>query len=265
MQNLLKQYIHTNRQSFDVLCISTNKIQQFEYKEKEYILKTQIMNADKLTPYWQMMKEVFHSTFRTQRRNIGYICDLLHSNPHIETANIILADENDKYTVFEKMKGSSWELDEFPDNQEICFQLGQYIGFNHRHWVFQKGGMIDDQFLIDPRKQLLQYVEKYRLLKSSNISEDFIALYTKTKNNVSPSCANALIMADISANQFLFNENTISACVDLDSYVLGPLEWELAVISHCVPNMEAFVKGYETYQSFPKINETAELFGYIMS
>jgi hypothetical protein len=55
-----------------------------------------------------------------------------------------------------------------------------------------------------------------------------------------PSLGSFLIMTDISANQFLFEVNEITACVDLDVYVIGPREWELALLENYVKDMDCF-------------------------
>lgn len=74
----------------------------------------------------------------------------------------------------------------------------------------------------------------------------------------------SLIMPDISGNQFVYSDelDAVTAIVDLDAYVIGPREWELAVVEQCLRNGSAFVKGYESYQEFPDITESRSFYRF---
>ena len=75
------------------------------------------------------------------------------------------------------------------------------------------------------------------------------------------------MMADISANQFLFSEafDRLEAVVDLDAYVIGPREWELAVLKACVPDWESFLQGYEEKLPFPRLGESERYYSFLMA
>lgn len=77
----------------------------------------------------------------------------------------------------------------------------------------------------------------------------------------------SLIMADISANQFLYSNDmkTFTANIDLDAYVVGPREWELALISACVSDMENFQKGYEEYIPMPELKQPKRFYQFLMN
>ncbi len=72
-------------------------------------------------------------------------------------------------------------------------------------------------------------------------------------------------MVDICADQFLYEGEDIAACVDLDAYVIGPVEWEISFLKNQVEDWESFKAGYETYQIMPEYNELSDFFYFIMA
>ena len=73
------------------------------------------------------------------------------------------------------------------------------------------------------------------------------------------------MMVDMCADQFLFDNENIVSCVDLDAYVIGPVEWELSFLKTQVEDWERFVEGYETYQSMPLFEGSSKLFFFLMA
>ena len=59
-------------------------------------------------------------------------------------------------------------------------------------------------------------------------------------------------MVDICADQFLFENETVTTCIDLDGYVIGPVEWELSFLKTQIKDWDSFKSGYETYQPMPE-------------
>ena len=72
-------------------------------------------------------------------------------------------------------------------------------------------------------------------------------------------------MLDMCADQFLFENENITSCVDLDAYVIGPVEWELSFLKTQVEDWESFKEGYEAYQGMPAFEETSKLFYFLMA
>ena len=73
-----------------------------------------------------------------------------------------------------------------------------------------------------------------------------------------------MIMVDICADQFLYNNEEIAACVDLDSYVIGPVEWELSMLKNQVLDWDSFKAGYETYLKMTDFEHFSDLFHFLM-
>lgn len=253
----LKKYVHNNMNDFKVISISTNKVMEFSYKGTNYVLRKQLLSEELLSPFWEMMKDVFGSDFAKQRACAKNVYDLLKENPHIKPATLILVNNEEEYQIFHKMSGSQWEPDEFPEGKDIAYQLGQFIGYNHN--INIENCDIPGMKNVCLHKKLMNYMET---VISSHWNSDSVLdnqvrdYFENLKTKTIKSNGYSLIMTDISANQFLFEDNEITACVDLDAYVVGPKEWELALIKNCVEDFESFKKGYEYYQKLPNLEET---------
>jgi hypothetical protein len=265
MKNI-KEHIQENMEHFQLLSFGTNKVLAFSYKEKEYVVKKQALLDDHLSPFWRMMKDIFGSGFQKQRACMKTVCGLLEENPHIPPARLVLADEENKLQVFEKMPGGAWDPDEFPEGAGIAYQLGQFIGFNHSRSY--EDFDLPGTGIGNLKKKIMCYMEETISLHwngidalDASVREYFI----KLKATDIACDGLSLIMTDISANQFLFEGDRITACVDLDAYVLGPKAWELALIQNCVKDMESFKRGYEKYLMFPCFKEEYIFYMFLMA
>jgi hypothetical protein len=262
----IKEYIQANMEQFDVLSESTNKVLSFSCKGKEYIVKKQTLPDDRLSPFWRMMKDVFGSSFQNQRACMKTICGLLGDNPHIPPAKLVLVDEENRLQVFGKMPGSGWEPDEFPEGENIAYQLGLFIGFNHSRSY--EGFILPGTGGGQLKEKIMRHMENTISLhwNGSDTLDVSVREYFEGLKTTDVSCDDlSLIMADISANQFLFVGDRITACVDLDAYVLGPKAWEIALIQNCVKDMESFKRGYGEYLKFPDISKTSGFYMFLMA
>jgi hypothetical protein len=61
---------------------------EFSYKGTDYVLRKQLLSEGQLSPFWQMMKDVFGSDFARQRACAKNVYDLLKENPHIKGVGI---------------------------------------------------------------------------------------------------------------------------------------------------------------------------------
>jgi hypothetical protein len=264
--NDLKEYVQSNIENFKVLSVSTNKVMEFSYEGTEYVIRKQLLTEDRLSPFWQMMKDVFGSDFRKQRACSKSVYELLSKNPHIKPAELVLVDDEEAYQIYRKMPGMQWEPDEFPEDKNIAYQLGQYIGYNHSVNLenYDIPGMNNDCL----HKKLINYMEA--VISSHWNSDTELDLKVRAyfeqlkKMTIHANEGYCLIMTDMSANQFLFDEASITACVDLDAYVAGPKEWELALVKYCVEDYESFREGYECYQTLSDREELMDYYLFVM-
>jgi aminoglycoside phosphotransferase (APT) family kinase protein len=150
------------------------------------------------------------------------------------------------------MAGESWEPDEFPDRPDVHRQLGRFLAAMHErtHPGFGPvGGTLrptteyHDVALASARTTIDQGWpgNRDRIVEAMAAAEPEL---------VSSSCA--LVMPDISANQFLFADGRLAGVVDLDSYVIGPIELELTIAEWCLTDHGAFADGYRSVRPLPR-------------
>ncbi len=240
------------------LSVSTNSTGILPTPAGKVIVKKQMLAPDRLSPFWERMRFLFDSNFTAERAGMPEITRLLRENPHVPCASLIGTDEEERLSVFSFMEGESWEPDEFPEGEKIAYRLGQFIGFLHSK-EFDFCGLPGGKKVTDFPERLRQYAAE----KSAG-REELPAACRNFLENGLPETTYSLMMADISANQFLFKEDDIAAIVDFDAYVIGPREWELELIEATVSDMESFKKGYETYRPYPDMTQTRGLYAFIM-
>ncbi|MDD6034671.1 MAG: hypothetical protein PUC30_00510 [Lachnospiraceae bacterium] len=256
------------KEHFDALeqgGISSNEIRFFEYDGKKYVFKKPLMVGDNLSPFWQMMKNVFSFTFEKQNKNLPKVYEALKDNPHIPFAPLIAADET--AMIYGFLEGASYEEDAFPEGTENAYRLGQFIGYNHQ--IAHKGcGILGTCDVTDFFSNALSHMEQFIQThwNSTDEIDRKVQLYFKSiRKNSFQSARYSLIMADMSADQFLYKGEDIAACVDLDAYVIGPVEWELAFLHNQVRDWDSFTAGYETYQPMPDFEELSHFFYFLMA
>ena len=248
---------------FELITVSSNKVYRILDRGSKYILKVNNLPPDDLSPFWLGMKEIFSSTFDSQRESIEGVLRKL-SNPYVDTAELVSKSEKHKYQLFREVEGRACESDEFPDYESVEFQLGQFIGFIHKT-EYDFWGTVEKQFRMDVKEKMqstmLRIMDRYW----ADTDEIKGAYDRVAKCDVSPT-SYSLIMPDISANQFIYAEDlrTIRAVVDFDAYVIGPREWELSVIEMCLQHGKPFREGYEQHMPFPNIKECREFYRFFM-
>lgn len=258
-------YAKMNKASFQQGGVSSNEIYFFEYNAKKYILKTPLMTGDNLSPFWLMMKHVFSFTFEKQNVHLKEVYQALMENPHIPVAPFVAADSEGM--IYEYMEGRPWEEDEFPSGQDNEYRLGQYVGYNHQ--VAHKNcGIIGAEDVTDFYANVLSHMEEciHTQWNSEEPIDREVRHYFETlKESRFTSSKYSMMMVDMCADQFLFEGENIVSCVDLDAYVIGPVEWELSFLKTQIADWDRFKEGYETYQRMPEFEESSKLFFFLMA
>lgn len=258
-------YAKKNKTSFEKGGVSSNQIHFFDFDEKKYILKTPLMVGDNLSSFWIMMKNVFRFTFEKQNEHLKDLYIVLKDNPHISVVPFVAADQ--EAMIYEYMEGSSRDTDEFPKGMDNAYILGKYVGYNHQI-AHENCGIIGVEDITDFYSRVLSHMEEciHTHWNSEELIDKKVKEYFELlKENRFASSRYSLIMVDMCADQFLYNGENIVSCVDIDAYVIGPVEWELSFLKTQVEDWDSFKAGYETYQALSAFEKTSKLFFFLMA
>lgn len=257
LEKLLKEKLDKDISNFRLKGKNSNQVYFFESSSSQLVLKTPNLTPTTLSPFWNQLKNIFGSNFIAQTNNVSSLVTYLHRNPHIKVPEVICTNiEGSIFQVFEHIEGTSYEPDEFPAEKEIHYQLGQYIGWMHSHklngyGMFSDGLRLKDssQFLEDVLHSMDSIIKEYW---SSN--KEVVNYFNNIQSTIPADLGPfSLIMPDISANQFVYSKDlkVINAVVDIDAYVIGPINLELTVLEMCLTDYSSFQKGYEEYCELP--------------
>ena len=265
MSSTILSFAKNHAASFPVLGKSSNEIRSFEYEGKRYILKTPLMTEHTLSLFWRMMKNVFGYTFKRQNLCLKQIDQVIRSNPYLPAAALVAADE--QASVFTWAEGEALDQDDFPSGKENAYLLGQYVGFLH-HTSYPHCGMIAENEEIDFFSAALRHMEgciREHWNGPEMVDQKVRTYYEFLKGQSFHTSRWVLMMADMSADQFLYHGENLACCVDLDAYVIGPAEWELGLLSRQVADWERFKAGYERFQPLPSLEAAADFCLFLMT
>lgn len=245
--------------------VSSNEIRLFEWEGRRCVAKTPLMVGENLSPFWRMMKNLFGFTFEEQSRRLPLVYAELKDNPHIPVAELIAAAGD--VMVYGLAEGVSREGDAFPAGRDNAYRLGQYVGWNHRV-AHERCGLVGAEGVPDFHARMLRHMADC-VAAHWNTDAPFDRSVRAFCQALARQPASAdryvLLMADVSADQFLYHGADIACCVDLDAYVIGPAAWELTLLQLQVADWDSFRRGYETYQPLPDFAGQSALYRFLLA
>lgn len=225
-----------------------------------YVVKLPKAVRESVSPFWQQMAAIFGINRVTQLTALNEVAGRLQQQTiipvpqviHIETAHAL---PDAAYAIVTQLDGAAHEPDEFPASAAIHYQLGQYVGYLHTQAYAGYGNLLLAQ--LQPKANFGATLVATMHQTVTTFWQDQPALHTQIDQVMAKATPDAifsraaLIMIDISANQFVYQQDRISGVVDLDAYVIGPIEWELSILEMCITNPVAFGQGYACYSTLP--------------
>lgn len=250
-------YAKENLESFPIINKSSTEIRTFEYKGEKYVIKMPLKTESKVAPFWAMMNRIFGFTLKEQYGSgrLEYVYNCLKDNGIIDIVPFVVADEN--CAIFKFVDGKSTYAEYFPMVEDNAYRLGAFAGYVHNNInVKTESGEKKYNFW---KKVLLHISER---VKETGFFSDTLRTF-ESMNFVTEK--NVMMIADMCADQFLYNENdTIKCLVDIDACVTGPVEWDLTFWKKFVSDWESFKKGYEEYGKMPEFENWCWSFETLM-
>lgn len=218
-----------------------------------YSLRVPLLREDRLSAFWQQLRDTFGLRYGTQLGHVGALAEWIPDAPRLVVSGPF--DGTTAY-VFTWVDGDTWEPDEFPDSPEVHEQLGRYLAGLHARRLDGFGTLEHHPFdaaeLIGRANHSMAAVVRQYWTHRPDVVERFEREIAKTRPELLAERGPAPIMPDISGNQFVYRANRIAGIVDLDSYVAGPPELELATAELCLTRPDDFRRGYEEVLELPR-------------
>jgi hypothetical protein len=270
LEKAIQEKLHKEIRNLELKSKSSNQLYFFESGDDKLVLKTPNLKLSALSPFWKQLRHVFGSDFITHAENAVTLEKYLSRNPHIKVPKVIGTNVKERvFQIFQHMEGGFYEPDEFPVEEELNYQLGQYIGWLHSQ-KFQGYGIFSDNLKLNNCSKFLEEV-LCSMDKTINeywsFNQEVINFYRDIERVIPDDIGSfSLIMPDISGNQFVYSKDLkrINAVVDLDAYVIGPINFELTVLEMCLTNYSSFQKGYEQYCSLPCFKSFRSFYRFLM-
>ncbi|MGW0230367.1 phosphotransferase [Actinopolymorpha singaporensis] len=225
-----------------------------------YSLRVPLLSPSSLSPFWQYMQDTFGLRYGHQLLGVDPILRAADEDRLVQAPRPVASTtvgDRPAY-IFTWVEGTAWEPDEFPDSGQVHEQLGEYVARLHLRAHDRYGTLTEQAF--DPT----EFVARTNASMRRTISRfwthrpDIGTWFERHATAMDPDVFSgnlAPIMPDISGNQFVYRDGTLAGVVDLDSYVVGPRELELAVVETCLTRPEDFRRGYESVLPLPRFEE----------
>jgi Ser/Thr protein kinase RdoA (MazF antagonist) len=153
------------------------------------------------------------------------------------------------------LDGESPESGAFPDTRQVHQQLGRFLAQMHLRRYDRYGTLVDQplhphEFVARMNASMRTTIHRYWSHRPD--VSDWFDRHARHLNPDVFSGHIAPIMPDIGGNQFVYRDGALAGVVDLDSYVVGPRELELAGVEMCLTRPDDFRRGYESVLPLPR-------------
>lgn len=236
----------------ELISHSSNYIYRCTSGERVVAVRAPRVSMDAPSSFWRQMREVFALTFPPSESQLRAIAEVVtEAGLPCPRVLAVASLESRPIVVTTWVAGEPWKPDQFPPSLEAHRSLGEFLARMHEQTHDGFGSV---------RRSLRPTAEYYAASIASarttahaawnDGSETLLAVMDSCEPTaVASSCS--MVMPDISGNQFLYGDTGISAVVDLDGYVVGPIELELTIAEWCLVDHGAFADGYRRVRPLP--------------
>lgn len=234
-----------------VFCVTTSK--------DDYIVKALKLDQDPNNTFWRGLDLIFDFSHKASFEIRQQVSEFLRTTGTIPVPKILKSDPTTKnpisrpYIIAEKMKGhplyqDTEEEQEIMNDSDIAFQLGEHIGKLHAKkldgfGIFSKELKLLNEFnnrLHNAIKILATTRKAQQNPQVQQMLPYYLSEVLKLRN---PESA-GLVMLDLWPGQFLAENYQLTALVDIESYVVGPIELELVLLELWLQKLGKFKEGY---------------------
>jgi Ser/Thr protein kinase RdoA (MazF antagonist) len=245
---VIEAYLGARVIGLELLGRSSNRVYRARLADGRcVVVKVPRVTGSRLTPFWHQLRDVFAVDLAEVPEHLSAtvqsLAPALEAGISVPDCTIVRGP-NGPMTIASCVPGTAWEPDRFPESVAVNYQVGDLVGRLHARGAEGYGPVWARH-----RSPLTTFYDAaVRYLRGARGLEAVI----ERTDPADVASRSAVIMADISANQFLYDGGRVSAVVDLDAYVVGPVELELAMLECCISVPAAFRRGYERHLPLPR-------------
>lgn len=252
---------------------STNRLWEVRWlrdgQPQEGVLKLCRQTDLKDSSFWQAMRQLFGVSYPLQMADFQTLYRQLSIWSPLQVPKLFLAADDPAlargWLLTEKLEGRSLSVQ--PESTAIAEDLARHVGQLHQQrspyygeWHTPKGKAVDWPLAV------CNTVADLAAQTQQDIRDFEPALQRFVQEGGALSAGFVPIMPDLRWDQFLHKEGRLSALVDLDALVWGPVELEWVLLEYLLnaEQAEAFARVYQTYRPLPELTQVRTVYRLLL-
>jgi aminoglycoside phosphotransferase (APT) family kinase protein len=242
---------------------STHQLWHCETVDGPMVLKVCGTNNIQKSVFWQGMNSLFNAGFPESLGDIQSIYHYLNSNSLISVP-VFVAAERKSFVLAKWINGETVSSEKL--TEQMIIQLAEYLSHHHQQihtsWgPFHQAEFSAEQWPVRLKDTLKRLAEHH----PSSIPENILNFAVEQAKGIRVEKF-MLIMPDLRWDQFLTQQNKLTALVDLDAIVLGPRELELVLLEYLLDADQAdlFKQHYQQQHSFPDLSKVRDSYRLLL-
>lgn len=259
---------------------NTNDVYLVDTNTGQFIIKVLKDLYSNSSVFWKGLNYLFNANHEATYRNIKTLSEFLNSLEVIKVPKIIKVEASYQnpiqkpYLILEMMPGrpiphNSEISNEFAQSPDAAYQLGELLSKIHAHLYDYFGNIsVKGESLSkfpEKFKETIKRLASTRKAVADQEVQQLLPYFLKQAEEMPVPKSAGLIMLDLWPSQFLANVNDFSALIDIESYVVGPIELELTLVELWLGRHDKFKEAYQDKGAkWPDFEEQRELYRYFL-
>lgn len=259
---------------------STNDVYLIDTNTGQYIIKALKDLYSNCSVFWKGINFLFNADHNVTYHCIQDLSNYLNALGVIKVPKIIKAEASFQnpiqrpYMILEMMRGkpiphNSDISNEFAGSADAAYQLGELLSkihaqkFDYFGNISGKGEPLS-KFPMKFRETIIK-LASYRKAAQNKEIQQLLPYFLKQAEQMPVPKSTGLIMLDLWPSQFLASVNDYSALIDIESYVVGPIELELVIVELWLGRHDKFKEAYQDKGAkWPDFEAQRELYRFFL-
>lgn len=259
---------------------STNDVFLVNTGNGNFILKILKDVYSNCSVFWRGMSDLFEANHEATFHNLKNLSEYLNKLGVVKVPKIIKTEASFQnpiqkpYMILEFMQGKpipheSEISNEFAGSADAAYQLGELLSkthaqkFNYFGNIAGKGQPLS-KFPEKFKESIKKLASTRKALQDPGIQQ-MLPYFLKQAEQLPAPKSTGLIMLDLWPSQFLASDYDYSALIDIESYVVGPIELELVIVELWLGKHDKFKEAYTNKGAkWPDFEEQRELYRFFL-